>query len=80
VIRTTVDLAQVPAWQVDPERHGFIRVHLGTVDPITSLVEPLLTVMVDAESADKARQIGALLIAAAEQLEPTGLELVRANR
>jgi hypothetical protein len=71
MIRAQVDLNDVKFWKLQPssfaaETYVSIGEHPGA-----------LIVVVDKRSADKARQIGALLIAAAERHDPTGLELVR---
>lgn len=76
MIRSKVYLEDVPAFELVPDLDE-VMVNLGELDGPTLRVDPELSLIVTSESADKARQIGALLIAAAEQLDSTGLEIVR---
>lgn len=63
--------------ELDRERNGERRLYLGALDPAALGVDPELTLIMSKASADKARQIGVLLILGAEDFDPTGLEIVR---
>lgn len=76
MISSKVYIDEVPAFELVPDLDE-IQVNLGTLDGPTLRVDPRLSLVVTLAGADKARQIGALLIGAAEQIDPTGLELVR---
>lgn len=77
MIHVRIYLEDVPEWALEPSRSGDeMRVSLGAC---AFTGDPGLLLVVTKDSADKARQIGALLLAAAERLDPTGLEIIRHN-
>lgn len=75
-LRIVLDLADVSlVWTTAPDHEGEVRVavEIGERDEPAVIHE----ITVDPKCAERARQIGALLIGMAEERDPTGLEIVR---